>query len=120
MSAVVKFTMAWEQRGRKKFYYRSCRQNGRVKKTYIGSGHQAKQAAEEDLERRAVRHQEQREQHAWDALDKQIAALHTLVISLSHSSLVEAGFYQHHRGQWRKRRHHGTHITDITDVSSKS
>jgi len=43
--------------------------------------HEAEQAAAEDAERQAIRDQEQMEKHAWEALETQIAALHTLITS---------------------------------------
>ena len=39
--------MAWERRGNKRYYYRSVRVGGKVKKTYFGNGPLAIAAAEE-------------------------------------------------------------------------
>jgi hypothetical protein len=105
--------MAWERRGRQRFYYRSKKQNGRVVREYIGRGARATQAAAEDAARHAVRQQARLEQQTWEALDAQVASLDTLMTLLSHSALLDAGYYQHHRGEWRKRRNDGSTTTPL-------
>jgi len=94
--------MAWERRGNQKFYYCSRKVNGRVIKEYLGRGERAKRAALEDAQKKATREHERAERQEWEAMDEHIAQLHQLTKLLSHSHLVNAGFYQHHRGEWRK------------------
>ena len=106
--------MAWERRGHTLYYYRSKKEKGRVIREYLGRGARAVKAATEDAARHAVHNQERREQHACEALESQIAALDALTTSLSQALLVDAGFYKHRRGTWRKRRNNGTHITDLS------
>jgi hypothetical protein len=95
--------MAWERRGNQKFYYRSRKINGRVVREYLGRGDRAKRADLEDAQRRETREKERAEGQTWEAMDEHIAQLHQLTKLLSHSYLVNAGFYQHHRGEWRRR-----------------
>ena len=95
--------MAYERRGSKNYYYRAKKQNGRVIKEYLGRGERAKRAAQEDAQKKAAREHDRTERQAWEAIDEHIAQLHQLTKLLSHSHLINAGFYQHHRGEWRKR-----------------
>jgi len=96
--------MAWERRGKQQFYYRSRKINGRVVRSYLGRGDRAKRAALEDAKKKATREHDRAERLEWEAMDSQIAQLHQLTKLLSLSHLVNAGFYQHHRGgEWRRR-----------------
>ena len=106
--------MAWEQRGTHEYYYRTRKQQGRIIRQYYGRGILAEIAAREDAERQKIREQERTEQKAWEAVDAQVDSLDTLITLLSHSTLVNAGFYQHHRSEWRRRKEKdGTQITDV-------
>jgi hypothetical protein len=103
--------MAWEQRGPQQYYYRSVRRNGQVTKVYVGTGPLAALSAAEDAERQA-QHQAaaeawRQEQAALDAMDRQIDALWDLDTVLVKATLYREGYYQHDRGAWRKRTHHG-------------
>src|SRR2546430_14037636 len=106
--------MAWQKRGSHYYYYRSTKEKGRVATEYLGRGTRAVKAAAEDTERQAGRNKERQEQKEWEALDTQVATLDTLITLLSHSTLADAGFYKHRRGEWRKRRTNGTHLTDLS------
>ena len=103
--------MAWEQRGSQTYYYRSLRRHGRVTKDYLGTGPLAELSAAEDAERRAQRHAEaeawRQEQAARDALDQQIDAWWDMSMVLLKATLYTEGYYQHGRGEWRKRPHRG-------------
>jgi len=96
--------MAYEKRGSKVYYYRAKKRNGRVIKEYIGRGERAKRAAAEDAQKKAVRERNRAEHREWEAIDENIAQLHQLTKLLTQSHLVNAGFYRHHRGEWRRRR----------------
>ena len=101
--------MAWETRGRgTRYYTRSRRVNGRVVRQYFGAGLIGELAAEMDADRRA---ELERKRHAWEAereefeaIDEQVKELDQACASLMRSVLEEAGYHQHKRGEWRKRR----------------
>ncbi len=97
--------MGWD-RGR--YYTRSERVNGRVVRQYVGCGKAGELAAEMDARERAQRKaeaQENREEQArYQALDDQLAALDELADMMSRAALVAAGYHQHHRGEWRRKR----------------
>jgi hypothetical protein len=112
-----KHNMAWEQRGHQRFYYRSRKVQGRVVREYLGRGPRAVRAAAEDTAKRAGRNKEHMERKMWEALDTHVAHLDTLMTLLSHSTLVDNGLYQHHRGEWRKRRPDGRHNSTLSPQS---
>jgi hypothetical protein len=102
--------MAWE-RG---YYYRVRRENGRVVREYMGRGRPAELMADLDALEREKGRQEARldaealrkEKAKLDALDADIEALIEATDVLAHAALVAAGYHQHKRGEWRKRREH--------------
>jgi hypothetical protein len=102
--------MAWE-RG---YYYRVCRENGRVVREYVGRGRLAESISQLDsLEREKGRERRRldaealrNEKAALDALDADLEALIEATDLLAHAALVVAGYHQHKRGEWRKRRDH--------------
>lgn len=102
--------MAWE-RG---YYYRVRRENGRVVREYIGRGRFAELASELDaLDRQKGLDEGRRDAAALrndkaklDALDANIEALIESTDLLARAALVAAGYHQHKRGEWRKRRVH--------------
>jgi hypothetical protein len=99
--------MGWE-RGR--YYTRSRKVNGRVEREYVGSGLGARLAAQLDAVERASRIAEAYDRRAVRAdSDELTAALNDLSARcdlLARAALVAAGFRQHHRGEWRRRREH--------------
>ncbi len=99
----------WERRERGGLYYtRSRKVGGRVVREYVGSGPLAELAARMDtLERR----QREEEAKAWreekerlEALDGPVEELCEAAEVLARAALVVAGYHQHKRGEWRKRR----------------
>ena len=102
--------MAWE-RG---YYYRVRRENGHVVREYVGCGRVAEIMAELDALDREKGREEARldaealrnEKAALDALDAHLEALIETTDLLAHAALVAAGYHQHKRGEWRKRRDH--------------
>jgi len=99
--------MAWEQRGTKRYYYRSVRHGRRVTRTYIAAGTFAMLAAERAAEARAER---QAKVEAWkqarkdmEALDAQFTAWWNASSTLIDAYLTATGYYRHERGPWRKR-----------------
>jgi hypothetical protein len=96
--------MAWD-RG---YYYRSRKVNGRVVREYVGAGRAAQLAAQLDASEREEREAERQARRAkraeLDAFDAPVDKLDELVELVAHAALAAAGFRQHHRGEWRKKR----------------
>lgn len=96
--------MAWE-RG---YYYRVRKVNGRVVREYVGKGRLANLAASLDADQRAARRLELAERRAetsqMEDLDNQVADLCELTDLLARAALIAAGYRQHHRGDWRRKR----------------
>jgi hypothetical protein len=105
--------MGWEtRRGQGHYYTCSRKVNGRIIREYIGTGLVAELAAQQDAEERAQRLAE-RERLQHEATRGASAAaplmqLSQLLDGLTAAALIAAGYHQHHRGAWRRRRH-GTH-----------
>ena len=97
--------MGWE-RGR--YYTRSKKVNGRVVREYLGSGRVAELAAQLDTTERERRDNERAQQKLerdrQRAVDEPLEELVALVELLARAALRAAGFHQHKRGEWRKKR----------------
>ena len=101
--------MAWERRGgRGRYYTRSTKVGGRVRREYVGTGLLAELAAAED-----ALHREARERAAQDRrsererlaeLDAPLLALTAMGDALVAAALMVSGYRQHKRGEWRRRR----------------
>ena len=101
--------MAWERRsGRGRYYTRSTKVGGRVRREYVGAGLLAELAAAEDALHREAREREAQdrrtERERLAALDAPLDALDVLTGALSRAALVAAGYRQHKRGEWRRTR----------------
>jgi hypothetical protein len=98
--------MGWERQGR--YYYRVRKVGGRVVRQYVGTGRVAELAAQLDAierEKRAAERAAERAKRAeLQALDAPLNELNDLAELVAHAALLAAGFRQHHRGEWRKRR----------------
>jgi hypothetical protein len=97
--------MGWDK-GR--YYTRSKKINGRVVREYVGVGQVGELVAQMDAierqEREAERDTIRAEKAGLEALDAQLNELDDQADLLSRAALVVAGFRQHKRGEWRKRR----------------
>jgi hypothetical protein len=93
--------MSWEVRGGRRRYTRSRRVAGRVIREYVGTGPHAEEAAAADDARRR---QQLADRAAREALDADAAELDALAELFAYAALLVAGYHQHGRGQWRKRR----------------
>ena len=96
--------MAWEHG----YYYRVRKVNGRVVREYCGKGLLAQLAAEHDQDERLLRDMRRRAEQ-WDreemeALDAQVNAVNEVADLLAKAALLVAGYRQHNRGQWRRKR----------------
>ena len=101
--------MAWERRaGGGLYYVRKRRVNGRVVSEYVGTGLLGALSADMDAEERAERKAEREallaEQERWDDVDAAVAQVCEATDLIARTALVLAGYHQHHRGEWRKRR----------------
>lgn len=98
--------MGWEQGGR--YYTRSRPEGGRVVREYIGGGEAgaliAKMDALERDQRLTDRECARLEREKVEALDGPLAGLDELADLLARAALLAAGYRQHNRGEWRKRR----------------
>jgi hypothetical protein len=96
--------MGWE-RG---YYYRVRKVNGRVIREYVGTGDVAALAAQMDAlkrERRQLEALERREEkNELKALETELKAMNERTELAARAALLVAGFHQHKRGEWRKRR----------------
>lgn len=97
--------MGWDK-GR--YYTRSRKVNGRVVREYIGRGEVAELAAQSDAinhaDREARREARRAEKAKLDALDASVQELDELANLLARAALLAAGYRQHNRGEWRRRR----------------
>ncbi len=101
--------MAWEKRERGGLYYtRSRKEGGRVVREYVGGGVLGELAARMDAEDRQRREEEtaarREERERLDSLDGLTEELHEAAEVLTKAVLLAAGYHQHKRGEWRKRR----------------
>ncbi|MDC3224898.1 hypothetical protein OAU26_08195 [Mariniblastus sp.] len=99
--------MSWEVRGGMRYYTRSSRVNGRVVREYFGGGALGEVAAKLDAAAKTRRQREldrvrELECQAND-FDEVIAAFDSSVDALARAMLIDAGYHQHNRGEWRKR-----------------
>jgi hypothetical protein len=99
--------VAWEKRGNKKYLYFSHRSGDRVRKSYFGSGPEAKLAAARVAEEKAARASERAILGAmrarWEPVDQVLGVLDAGCSLLIAAELTAAGFYRHDRGAWRRR-----------------
>ena len=93
--------MGWDK-GR--YYTRSKKINGRVVREYCGTGELAKLAAEIDAIKRADREARHVEKEELDALDASVRDLDEMADLLARAALLTAGYRQHKRGEWRRKR----------------
>ena len=90
------------------YYVRSVKRHGRVIHEYVGGGKRGRTAAARDAKQRARRQAEAARWRATrqelDDLDGQVAHCCELIELLARAALVAAGYHQHDRGEWRRRR----------------
>jgi hypothetical protein len=100
--------MGWERRGNATYFYTAQRVGGRVVKRYAGAGAVGELAAQlEALERQNREDQrdaDRAERDAVAALDAPLLELDEWADLIARAALAAAGYAQHHRGEWRKRR----------------
>lgn len=102
--------MSWEtRRGRGRYYTRTRRIGGKNVREYVGTGPVAESAAAEDACRRAERDSARAARKAVNAQSEELSSMYaTLDAStnlLVNATLLSAGYHQHDRGHWRRRKH---------------
>lgn len=90
------------------YYYQSVRIGGRVVKRYVGNGPEAERLARE-VEGRRLQQLVQKqilnhERNLLTGPKTSLVQLNRLVHLLAQATLLQAGYHNHHRGTWRKRR----------------
>src|SRR5437867_1259202 len=96
--------MAWQKRGSYYYYYRSTKHRGKVTTDYLGSGPRALHTYEDDRQRQEAKTRERAIRQRVDALNAETQALCQQMTTLTRAVYTTQGYYQHHRGEWRKRR----------------
>lgn len=96
----------WDKNGR--YYTRSKRVNGRVVREYIGGGYAGELVARMDAierdKKETARQCVKIERERIAELDAPLAELNELADLLARAALFAAGYVQHNRGAWRKKR----------------
>jgi len=102
--------MSWSSVGGRRYYYRSLWAGGRPVRRYVGTGPAAELAAAHDdlrrVEREARRRALRAERERWAAAEAPLARLSRLGDLALRLALTGAGYRQHARGRWRRRRVH--------------
>jgi len=102
--------MAWQEVDGRRYYYRGRRLCGRTRRVYVGAAGSpaAELAAAADHLRRLGREAAARERHAererQRGAEAPLLQLCQMTDALTRAALLAAGFRQHDRGEWRKRR----------------
>ena len=102
--------MAWQEVDGRRYYYRGRRLCGRTRRVYVGAAGSpaAELAAAADHLRRLGREAAARDRQAEQARHREAEApllrLCQMTDALTRAALLAAGFRQHDRGEWRKRR----------------
>src|SRR5262245_24017823 len=98
--------MAWELRRNVRFYYRSRRCNGTVKKVYCGSGVVGQMAAEADAQRRLERQEQLAACQAQRIREQELQTLGRQLEGqcrlLADAVLLANGFHRPRRMKWRR------------------
>ena len=96
--------MGWDL-GR--YYTRSFKVNGRTIRQYVGGGETGRLAAQHDQAQREKRMQRRdaakRLMSDLKAIDETVMTLCLKADLAARAAMWAAGYYQHHRGEWRRR-----------------
>ncbi len=102
--------MVWETRAGSsgRYYYRARKVNGRVVKEYVGTGDLADALAGLDaLDRQSAALRAEEQHQEWErraALDTTVDKFSRVVDGIVVAALEQAGYHQHARGAWRRKR----------------
>jgi len=100
--------LPWINFRNRRYYVRRPRKAGRRGFEYIGVGPKAEQAAAEDAQKRAeqlaLNQCRKDDQAAWQRSTQPLDQLAAVACALMKGTLVAAGYHQHDRGEWRRKR----------------
>jgi hypothetical protein len=100
--------MSWETRHGRRHYYAARRVDGKVEKTYFGSGDVAEIAARQDADARAAREAFSaaivQERARLFPADQALAALEEACERTFSAAMVAAGYHRSNYCRWRRRR----------------
>ena len=100
--------MGWITRGNCRFYVRSVRRGRRTVHEHFGTGAEAELAAALDAEKQRQRAADRvaaaRRADCWRAAVAPLDRLAAVTDLLARAVLLAGGCYQHHPGEWRRRR----------------
>jgi hypothetical protein len=100
--------MPWQQRGSKRYFYRSERVAGRPVRRYVGAGDSpaaalaATTADLRRLEREVAARESRAERERLREAEAPLLRLCEMTDALTRAALFAAGFKQHDRGVWRR------------------
>src|ERR1022692_2903257 len=98
--------MGWDKRG---YYYRVHKVAGQVIREYCGAGKLAELTAQLD----ALERERRQQQRVALCLERDtLNALDETANLLARAALLAAGFQQHKRGEWRKKRERNQSASD--------
>ena len=104
--------MAIEKRNGRLYYTQSTRVRGKVKREYLGSGilgllaylMDQQKRHEQQVQRRLRQEEWLEERQAANALNDAVEAVCEEAEALFHAVMEAAGYHQHARSEWRKKR----------------
>ncbi|MGI4791309.1 MAG: hypothetical protein ACRYFS_20980 [Janthinobacterium lividum] len=104
--------MAIEKRNGNLYYTQSTRVHGKVKREYLGSGIWGLLAHLIDKQKRYEQQVQQRlrqerwreERHDTNALNEAVRTVCEEADAMFHAAMDAAGYHQHGRSEWRKKR----------------
>ena len=98
----------WKRIKGRRYFYHSRREGCRVVQDYVGRGAAAERVAnlisEECRKRTHARKKRQETQRPYADMDRAVERACGAVQGALTGTLEAAGFHQHHRGEWRRRR----------------
>jgi hypothetical protein len=99
--------VAWERRGGNLYYYQAEREDGRVRKRYIGAGEAAELVAHADATIRRTRTERRKRAQAEieeaEGLASMADELNDATEVLARAEMLAAGYHRR-KGEWRRRR----------------
>lgn len=101
--------MGWKNINGRLYYYRSRREGDRVRTDYLGPAGHAELFSGLDAidreEKEARREQERDERESVEREEAEVSAWFDRVEAVARAALDAAGYHQHKRGEWRRKRH---------------